>query len=161
VKPAVFGYTYYGKPYVIGEAPGPRPGAPLEAARRRIARLIREDEAELAELFEWMNLLDEWPGYGPGGGSAFPVEAARRRARMHMINTRPAGVTRNRPFVYLGKRVAAAFDFRGEWFEWHNDQVVTPHPSGLSRWWNDRANEARARQFWTELAMLVRISGRA
>lgn len=145
---SVFGYEYFGRPYVVGEAPGPKGGVPLEGARQRIGKLIGADPDDLALQFEWRNLLDEWPGYGPNGGSAFPMEAARRRARFMLIHHRPLGVDRNRPFIYLGRRVAAAFGFRGEWFEWSHDQVVTPHPSGLSRWWNDPANVARAREFW-------------
>jgi hypothetical protein len=76
------------------------------------------------------------------------MDAARHRARYELVHHRPLGVTRNRPFIYLGKRVAEAFGFRGEWFEWSHDQVVAPHPSGLSRWWNDPNNVGLARAFW-------------
>jgi len=152
---SIYGYTYYGRPHseqtVFGEAPGPTPGAPLAQARKRIGELIGLTPDEMAERFEWRNLLDEWPGYGPGGGSAFPKNAARHRARYELVHHRPLTMTTNRRFIYLGKRVAEAFHFDEQWLTWRNDQAICPHPSGLNRWWNEPANLERAREFWRAL----------
>ena len=154
----VYGYEYFGRPYVYGEAPGPSAGvpsagAPLSGIRRRLGKLIGVSEDEMAELFVWKNLLDEWPGYGPGGGSKFPASAARHRARFELARFRPLTLTTNRPFIYLGKRVAKAFDFDGEWLVWSHDQAVCPHPSGLNRWWNDSEHVEQARAFWENAAI--------
>lgn len=156
MKPVVVGYTYYGKPYVIGEAPGPTPGLPLSGARTRIGKLIGRSAEEMAELFIWRNLLDRWPGYGPSGGSAFPMEVAKQEAR-HLLAVRHVHAhvltpPQYRRLILLGKRVAAAFSHNGDWFEWVGETVVTPHPSGLNRFWNDPANVERARAFWKEAA---------
>lgn len=147
----VYGYSYYGRPYVFGEAPGPTPGPPLEGIRKRIGALVGLTADEVAERCEWRNLLDQWPGYGPGGGSAFPMAAARHRARFEMVRHRPLTLTTNRRFIYLGRRVAAAFRFDAEWLVWKNDQAVSPHPSGLNRWWNKPENIEQAIAFWTEV----------
>ena len=132
------GYEYFGRPYVIGEAPGRSNGTPLRGARRRIAKLVELDEDDLLEMFHWQNLLDQWPGYGPNGGSHFPMDAAREAAR-HVSE---------RPLILLGRRVATAFGVDQPWFGWRDGIAVTPHPSGLSRWWNDPANLEAARVFW-------------
>lgn len=134
----VVGYEYFGRPYVIGEAPGRRPGLPLAGARRRIARLLEIEPEELADMFHWQNLLSEWPGYGPNGGSEFPMEAARAAA---------TEITQ-RPLILLGRRVAQAFDVDQPWFVWRDGLAVCPHPSGLSRWWNDPEHTQQATEFW-------------
>jgi len=137
----VIGYEYFGRPYVFGEAPGPSAGRPLSGARRRLGVLAGVGEDEMAQLFEWRNLLDEWPGYGPGGGSEFPSRAARQAAQELALS----GAERR---IYLGRRVAGAFGFHGEWLVWRGRESVCPHPSGLNRWWNDPENVGRAREFW-------------
>jgi hypothetical protein len=144
---AVVGYEYYGRPYVIGEAPGRREGPPLGGARKRIGDLIGLSEEEMARRFRWENLLDAWPGYGPNGGSAFPMDAARIRAYFLREEKYPGS-----RFILLGRRVADAFWFKQPWFVWSNDLTVAPHPSGLSRWWNDPENLAAAKTFWTREA---------
>lgn len=63
--------------------------------------------------------------------------------------------------VLLGGRVAAAFHVGSPLFEWGLAVEVdagvgwtyarSPHPSGRSHWWNDPANVAVAREFWTRL----------
>jgi len=61
--------------------------------------------------------------------------------------------------VLLGGKVAAAFYMhRRPLFRWLDEfgdgalVAVAPHPSGVSRWWNDPANLRRARRFWHKLA---------
>lgn len=146
----VIGYEYFGRPYVIGEAPGPSAGQPLEGVRRRISTISGLPVALLEDRFRWLNLLDEWPGYGPSGGSRFPADAAEQRAD-DLMRAVAGGELRTR-FIYLGRRVAKAFRFQGAWFVWTDGQTVVPHPSGLSRWWNSEENLARAHAFWQETA---------
>lgn len=64
-------------------------------------------------------------------------------------------------FVLLGVEVSNAFRHRGDLFDEYeldvdDDKsvwvVTAPHPSGLSHWWNDRANYSDAQLFWEELA---------
>lgn len=66
-----------------------------------------------------------------------------------------------RRVVLLGRSVVAAFGFRfGEWMAWGSAPAgggevwwsALPHPSGVSRWWNDRGNVERARGFMRALA---------
>lgn len=128
--------------------------------------LLREDLAELAGVehpIEWWllfaraNLLPRWPGRSPGGkGDRFPREEARRRARR--LRGRFGRFSR---VVLLGRRVEGAFDLRGSgWFAWRDAfktrVAVAPHPSKVSRWWNDSNNVALARTFWRELAATAR-----
>lgn len=127
--------------------------------------------ADLAGWVSWrtvqrfltpVNLLAEWPGPS-GTGSAFNVAEARKSATRIMAWTMSED-----PFVYLllcGHRVANAFHpymaakypgyFRrmllsvpgnAEAWAW-----AIPHPSGVNRWWNDPANERRARRFMRRL----------
>lgn len=122
--------------YVIGEAPGPA-GTVMVRSVARISEISSISEATLRDLFTFRNLLDEWPGYADGGGSAFDVERAREAAR---------AISGRR--IYLGRRVAAAFAYDAPWFVWKDEQVVVPHPSGVSKIWNDPKMVARARTFW-------------
>ena len=63
----------------------------------------------------------------------------------------------DQPIVALGERVARAFRLDGlALFTFQRiggrPFAVAPHPSGLSRWWNDETNVERARAFFRELA---------
>lgn len=90
---------------------------------------------------ELVNLLRRWPG-DQGKGDAFPIARARRAAGKF----KPAGVV-----LLAGKRVAEAFGERRAYFEWFDLRgaraAVIPHPSGISHWWNEPANVARAAAF--------------
>jgi hypothetical protein len=132
---------------VIGEAPGPSLNDELSLmkATRRIAAIVGYDAQELRARFEWVNVLDRWPGYGPNGGSKFPMREASERAASL---AREVGDRRR---IYLGKRVATAFRFDEDFFVWRDKQVVCPHPSGLNRWWNSVENVELARTFWQTL----------
>jgi hypothetical protein len=141
----VVGYEYFGRPYVLGEAPGPSEGEPMAGIVTFISSLSGTSEDKLRELFKWENLLGQWPGYGPSGGSDFPMEEARRRAAVMLSD--PAHPN----FIFLGRRVAKAFSWQGDWFVWGDDRVVCPHPSRLNRWWNKSENVAEARIFWRRM----------
>jgi len=54
--------------------------------------------------------------------------------------------------VLLGKNVARCFGFRdlpflAEIRIYGRRFLIFPHPSGVNRWWNERRNEQRAREF--------------
>lgn len=59
--------------------------------------------------------------------------------------------------VMLGRKVATAFNYTAEFFTWQHacpghTLVSIPHPSGLSRAWNDPAAGQRARAILREHA---------
>jgi hypothetical protein len=92
-----------------------------------------------------VNLIKRWPGPSASRnkGDAFPLErAARAAARLELGDG---------PVILLGKGVAGAFGARADFFEWFELRgrraVVIPHPSGVSRWWNEPANRRRASRF--------------
>lgn len=66
-----------------------------------VAKITGIHPTTLWDNLNWWNLLHEWPGYGPGGGSEFPKDAARLRAAE--LAELPG------PRIYLGRRVAEAF----------------------------------------------------
>lgn len=141
---------------LIGEAPGKhgKPGEPALLGRigRRLARLMGTNEDQYRWSTRRDNLLPRWPGKAPGNGSAWPVKQARRAAR-RMEDGGLFAFGHDRIVVLLGRRVAAAFGFGGaKWFKpfivYGVTVVVTPHPSGANRWWNEPANVRRAGRFW-------------
>lgn len=135
---------------IVGQAPGRRARGegPLGGAcGRRLARLAGFGSfVELRQRAKLVNLLDRFPGKN-GRGDAFPMIAAIETASA----MKPRGVV-----LLAGKNVAAAFGFDGaEFFEWRRRGTtrfaVIPHPSGLSRWWNDPFNVTRAAAFLREV----------
>jgi len=144
---------------LVGEAPNRWMSQDPTRARHV---LFRRDLAELCGLvlpdyyrcFARTNLLDYYPGRS-GKGSAFPATDARRQAAEALEH-----LDGFRRVVLLGKRVGRAFLGRRQggvnWYEWTSDggppMAVVPHPSRVSRYWNDHANVQRATRFWAELA---------
>lgn len=101
--------------------------------------------------FETTNLLSTYPGRGPGGkGDLFPMPDARAAATV----LRPA--LAGRIVVYVGGRVAEAFGWPAgiEPFQWLAEgayaAALCPHPSPVSRYWNDGEHWTRARGFFAE-----------
>lgn len=138
---------------LVGEAPAPSDGplAPGEAltgsSGRRIASLAGLAWDDYLALTERVNLFDELPPIW------LPYEA-REAARLIIPRMY------DRRTILLGQKVAAAFGLAGgeamlEWAtRWTSDiagaeVAIVPHPSGRNRWWNDRANVARASTFLT------------
>lgn len=130
------------KPLLVGEAPGPRTnGQPFGqdgASGRRLARLA--GVADLAEVFECVNLLDQWPG-ASGKASAFPLAEAMRAAARILGSHPPEQLV-----VCAGLRVWAAFDLPGtapvSLLERDGRRyALIPHPSGVNRWWNQPGAE--------------------
>lgn len=106
--------------------------------------------ADLQQRWEFRNLLTYWPGRAPTGGDLFPLREARTAAFLRMSDWR-----QDDRIVFCGRRVAEAFDFDAPWFRWERfgmvNAAVMPHPSGLSRVWNDPAQRAGARWFLQRL----------
>ena len=73
-----------------------------------------------------------------------------------------AAMPRGAVVLLLGRQVASLAGLGGvepfEWraVEWGGVGCYFPHPSGRSRWWNDRANVERAREFMEGLVGEVR-----
>lgn len=146
----------------MGQAPSRASGPVAFDGRsgRRVAELCGAPELP----FRAVNLVERWPGPSRGGkGDAFPMDQARRgalRVARLIARERPARV------LLAGRRVAEAFGWRGApLLAWAEAEVlvggrpvaevaaaVIPHPSGVSRWWNDPANEGAARAFLADLA---------
>lgn len=141
------------KPLVIGQAPSSssNPDWPLSGrSGRRLAALCGVEEADFLEAFDRVNLIPTFPGKA-GKGDAFCIEEARRSALIvrHM---------QPRQVILLGDNVRRAFDVvdGAPLFRWFrlgpHRAAIAPHPSGVSRWWNEQENEIRARNFWRGLA---------
>lgn len=104
--------------------------------------------------FERVNLLSSFPGKA-AKGDLFPIEEARASARALLRSGRLHG----RPAVLLGGNVWRAFGYPAnvEPFTWMGGGepillAFAPHPSGISLWWNEPENVARARRFFRRLA---------
>lgn len=127
------------------------------ASGRRLARLVGVSFEELCGRSLMKNVLAEYPGpAGAGGrggkGDRFPMREARRAVEAFD----PEGATY---VVLLGALVAEAFGVVARPFEpllfygfsGSPCGAVLPHPSGVSRWWNDPVNELRAARFLREV----------
>lgn len=136
---------------IVGQAPSSKSCRPLDGASgRRIAALAGlGGVGELRSRARLLNLVRRFPGKA-GKGDAFPLVEARAAAAKIRI---PRGST----VVLLGRGVASAFGFApsASFFRESSRRgsrvFVAPHPSGISRWWNDPANVERARAFWREV----------
>jgi uracil-DNA glycosylase len=140
---------------LIGQAPGPNNGrrrafeGPCEL---RLAGLLGVSVEELRSRLRMTNLLDEFPGDAGrhrGKGDVFPLAVAREAARRKPL----VGMS-----ILAGRNVATAYGIRNalyfRWVTvgWSRDTspvlvCVIPHPSGVNRWWQERANRLRARSF--------------
>ena len=141
------------KPLIVGEAPSKNefPPTPLEGrVGRRLADCAGLTFGEYLTRFDRTNLLGERQEV-KGKGFVFDMASARAAAwkLRSDIMRRPAT-------VLLGKRVCSAFNLIDEYFlEQRIDGApvfVVPHPSGLSRWWNDVDNRMKMREFMRALA---------
>lgn len=131
------------KPLLVGEAPSRTSDPDRPFSGRSGDRLRDLLGAPLEDVFRVRNLLDTWPGPGNGKGSGWDADAARERA-LEVFDEIERGV----PTVFVGRRVARAFGHPYDYLDVVGvayPMVVVPHPSGVNRWWNDAANEARAK----------------
>jgi len=154
----------------IGQAPssstrGSKTAFGDSQSGRRLAQLMGLTLEEMHERFEFANLVLRYPGPGDSNhprGDHFPMATARRKA------ARMQGRLAGRTVVLVGKNVRDAFRLLGEYFETgvaflpRNGAFtyfVIPHPSGISRWWNQPANVERARRFFEDELLGARSAG--
>ena len=109
---------------------------------RLCAKIMGLREATYLDVFERRNLLSQ---------PRWSVRLARRSAGRILLDAGEA------PLILCGAKVAAAFSLPTKPFEVHElvdggcfhgnprKVVVIPHPSGLSRTWNESGAIARAR----------------
>lgn len=141
-------------PLLVGEAPGKSsiPERPIVSSRSgaRLAELLHLHPNELAHRAIVGNLLDAYPG------PKYPIEEAACEATA-ILNGKRVAPESVSYLLLLGRGVARAFGLperavTGDFFSAHEVEqrgfrwtlVVVPHPSGLSRWWNDSRNVALA-----------------
>ena len=136
-----------GRVALIGQAParvmyGDRPFSGRSG--KKISELAGVRFEDLGDHFALFNLLPRWPGRQGDKGDAFPMREARQKASEMRTVRRYARV------VFVGRKVAEAFRFKGEfceWGPWENSwAMVMPHPSGVNLWYNDKRNVLRMRR---------------
>jgi len=111
----------------------------------RLANLIGVDLEQYARMIDTMNIFDRWTG-SSAKGDVFPLQEARERA-IHIWTE-----IKYEKIVFVGKNVAKAFGFaRLDYFETIEIDgriaCVIPHPSGINRFWNDKENVEKAKNF--------------
>lgn len=112
--------------------------APVFPSGWRLAQILGMGCAEYLERFERTNLCSGF----------WSTEVAERRARQL--------ARQGRPIVMLGRRVATSFGHADLSFfrvVGHGGRrfALLPHPSGLSREWNDPASVRKARMIVSKL----------
>ena len=130
---------------LVGQAPSRRgdPRKPLAGPNgQKIARLAGMSYDELiACRRRHLNTH-----YGAKGGKGLDHAKGKINAADVLMDWRVERI------VLLGKNVARCFGFRdlpflAEISIYGRRFLIFPHPSGINRWWNERRNERRARQF--------------
>lgn len=141
------------KPIIVGQAPSctSDPDEPLSGkSGGRLAELCGLTMPEFLDRFDRINLQPNWLGRLERGDRYLSVHEARAKAQL----LRAAFADRR--IVVLGAINATAFGIRWSklYFRrhWNGEFAWCPHPSGLTRFWNDPVNVALARHFWTALA---------
>ena len=149
---------------IMGQAPGKNHGfgAPFAGPTgRRLARFCGLETVEqLRERAVLMNLWGRYPGKAKSvQGDAFPEsERAKRAAARRRAALAASGCE---VLVCCGRRVASCFGVGDAPFlEWREVPlargknarvVVVPHPSGVSRWWQDPDACGRASALLAEI----------
>ena len=141
--PSAFATPLPRKGLVVGQAPGTSGEAFARSTTtvRRLATLCGvscSGSDELHELFDFVNLLDSYPGRSASGvGDAFDFKAARAAASGIPLVSRPV-------VLLLGSNVARAFGLPNNVLQWQGNILVLPHPSGINHFWNEPAAVALA-----------------
>lgn len=156
------------KPLLVGESnpyqADPRlaqrfalyPDPPRCAGWNLCHRIMQLDEGEYLRRFDRVNLCD----------GAWSMKEARQNAKSFLnlrygalvheevLDDNPTALT----LVLFGSRVCAAFDIAFTPFDWFRRLdycfVILPHPSGLSRAWNEPGAFERARNILKEAGVL-------
>jgi len=144
---------------VVGIAPSRAAGAGRalvgSASGAHLEALLGLQRGELGHVADTANLHPEYPGPARGGnGDAEPAADCVRDAARRLDL---AGYSR---VIICGRAVAEAFgldyaplaraELRGV------PALIVPHPSRVSRWWNDGANAQSARESLRSFAPLER-----
>lgn len=151
-------------PLIIGQAPargndGKPPFSGQSGAR--LARLagVGESGDDLPAHFELINLNKKWPGKRVvGKGDQFDMDEAKKRAEKIKLDLEDD--SHGRFVLLMGRKVERAMGWRRmnylEINTWGSHAVILfPHPSGVSRWWNDKENVMAARAI---LMWVLRVS---
>jgi hypothetical protein len=120
-----------------------------------LAELLGLTQSEMLAQYDFVNVLDRWPGKSFIGDN-FPMAEARLAAKK-LIPT-----LQGRTVVLLGNNVARAFGVsKFAYLQRYRYQegevtaptvVVIPHVSGIVRYWNRPENREVARKFLRELS---------
>lgn len=155
---------------------------PMPHARRELAYYAGLCLPEFNEKFECVNVLDRWPGKAGKGDDfpmKLAYDGAERvqakvvegdYARVILLGRRVEaafGIQGNPWFEWFQFHIPCRIAPKVDVFRRDEDpfvlhecamriykvmMVVTPHPSGVNMWWNDRRNKAQAARFWGEVA---------
>lgn len=143
------------KTLLIGQAPGPNTDSarplhpfPASSAGGRLCKFMGISAEEYLEIFDRVNLLQEFPGK-EGKEDKFPPRLARVAASAIL----PFLV--GRTVVFLGRNVATSFGYKTIDFhswDYHPDLgmriACVPHSSGRSHWYNKPENVEKSLDFW-------------
>lgn len=149
------------RPLVVGEAPSrtsdpevPFSGRPM----RWLSHHLKAPQEEIRSVLRFENLLSRYPG--PRFPTAWGPGQARALLRRILVDE----MAEPSLLVLCGRSVGRAFgiDESRAFFVRETYQpprgcggtlecVVVPHPSGLSRWWNDPANKRLGLAFLGDL----------
>jgi uracil-DNA glycosylase len=143
---------------IVAQSPGtetiPPPDRALEGSSslRNLMRYSGLNDAE--DVYRQATVVNLIPWYlSP---NSWPSRAAEKRA-WHILQTLDVGSFTH--VVGLGVRVRHAISQasgvpENDWFVWHSWNgywlAHSPHPSGLSREWNDRVTREAGQKFWRE-----------
>lgn len=126
----------------------------------RLAKLCDVSHAEMLKIFDFINVLDYYPGrHKSGKGDVWPIRDAERAATDLWLSNRLSSRV-----VFVGNNVCKAFRVvypRHFWWQLLRPatlpklplRLVTsiPHPSGLNRYYNDPGCVKNAVTFLADL----------
>lgn len=158
------------RPLLVGQAPGPNTDpleplypAPASSAGGRLAFFMGLTPEQYLEIYDRVNLLNEFPGGDPKRDK-FPLHDGKIAA----ASLRP--LLRERVVVLLGRNVALSWKgevARAGPMEWSvcprfgTRLSWVPHPSGRNRWYNSDINRTKALSFWQGLLVTLGRSAEA
>ncbi len=147
------------KPLLIGEAPSKNEATPRPLEGRvgkRLASCCNMTLGEFLDHFDRVNLLSVRQDTKEKGFE-FDLRAAKISAEVLRQSFKEGQIV-----LFLGGRVAEAFGVHGPYFEHRvvnqigTEAYIFPHPSGISRWWNDPANKQQAAEFMQDVVRRTR-----
>lgn len=155
---------------LVGQAPsrvmqpGDRPFQGTKALNRLALYCGEPDPEQLYEMFEFVNLVDEYPGPATPGSKwdQKPVVPSDRLAWIHkqiMCHYRTVLLGAAARDVILGHQRLPMFQWSVISNSPHVECTWSAHPGGTSMYWNQPKNRAAGEAFWREFyGQLVRMS---